>query len=218
MKAFVSWSGGKDSCLALYRGLAAGYRINALFCMLHEGGKYSRSHGLPRELFAAQARAMGLPISFACSTWEGYEEAFKEGVEELRRKGVRAGIFGDIDLAEHREWVERISDELGILPLLPLWGENRRKLVEEFIDLGFRALVVSVRKDCLLGDWLGRTLDREILEEMERAGIDPAGENGEFHTFVYAGPLFREPVRYRLVGEAKRGDHLQAVLQGRQGK
>lgn len=210
--AFASWSGGKDSCLALHRALAGGRPVSALFCMLHEEGNYSRSHGVPRELLAAQAKALGLPICFGSATWEGYEQAFKEEVRSMRARGVAAGVFGDIDLAEHRAWVERVCGELDIEPLLPLWGEDHRKLVTEFINLGYQALIVSVRMEYLSREWLGRTLTLSSLRELEAAGVDPCGEGGEYHTFVFSGPLFAHPVDLVTGGVAERDGHLQLEI------
>jgi uncharacterized protein (TIGR00290 family) len=192
--AFVSWSGGKDSCLALHRAVAAGRPVLALFCMLHEGGAFSHSHGVSREALAAQAEALGLPVRFGSATWEGYEAAFKEEVGRMRGHGVAAGVFGDIDLAEHRAWVERVCRELGIEPLLPLWGQERRELVMELVNLGYRAVIISVRMEYLSREWLGRVLDLSALRELEAAGVDPCGEGGEFHTFDVSGPHFAPPV------------------------
>ncbi len=183
-----------------------------LLCMLHEEGLFSRSHGLPRELLSDQAQALGHLVTFASASWRDYEKTFKEEVKAMRLQGVEAGVFGDIDLDEHRRWVERVCRETGVEPLLPLWGEGRRRLVEEFLELGFRATVISFHRDWLRGDWLGRELDMCLLEEMERAGVDPCGEGGEFHTFVHHGPLFREPVVFEVQGTLERDGHLQVML------
>lgn len=210
--AFVSWSGGKDSCLSLHRAVTAGRPILTLFCMLQEGGAFSRSHGVPREILAAQAEALGLPIHFGSATWEGYEAAFKEEVARLREQGVAAGVFGDIDLDEHRAWVERVCGDLGIEPLLPLWGEDRRKLVTEFVNLGYRAMIICVHMEYLSREWLGRVLDLTALRELEAAGVDPCGEAGEFHTFVFSGPLFAHAVDFRTGDIAERDGHLQLEI------
>ncbi|MBC7228797.1 MAG: diphthine--ammonia ligase [Actinobacteria bacterium] len=196
MNAFSSWSGGKDSCHALYRSLREGHVVRALFTMLHESGSFCRSHGTSRIILERQAEALGLPIHFGSATWEGYEAAFKEEISRLRGTGIEAGVFGDIDLQEHRDWVERVCGELGITPILPLWEGDRAGLAREFADLGFRAVVISVRKDLLGEEWLGRDFDRRCIDELEEAGIDPSGEAGELHTFVYDGPLFSHPVGF----------------------
>lgn len=195
--AFSSWSGGKDSCHALHRALAEGHEVRALFTMLHESGRFSRSHGISRELHERQAEALGMPIRFGSATWEGYEETFKAEVARLKPAGVAAGVFGDIDLEEHRDWVERVCGELAITPLLPLWREDHAALAREFVDLGFRAVIVSVRADTLPREWLGRDLDHAAIDELAELGVDPAGESGEYHSFVYDGPLFGRAVSFR---------------------
>lgn len=212
MKAFISWSGGKDSCLALHRSLAKGLPINSLLCMLHENGRYSRSHGISLDLLTAQAESLGFPVHFGSATWENYEAVFKDRVRFLKSEGVDTGIFGDIDLPEHRSWVEKVCRELELEPLLPLWGEERKKLAREFINLGYRALIVSVRTDVLDGDWLGRTFDLAALRDLEERGIDPCGEGGEFHTFVFSGPLFSYPLDLDKGSVLERHGHLQLEL------
>ncbi|MEW6554133.1 MAG: diphthine--ammonia ligase [Actinomycetota bacterium] len=213
LNAFSSWSGGKDSCLALHRSLAGGNAVTVLLTILHESGGFLRTHGTPRALIQRQAESLGLSIRFGNSTWEGYESAFKEEIAGLKAGGVGAGVFGDIDLAEHREWIERVCAEVEIEPLLPLWGEKRGDLVAEFIDLGYRAMIISVRKGTLSGDWLGKTLDRPALSALEEQGVDAAGEGGEYHTFVYAGPLFRHAVDLRPGGIEERDGMLRLQLE-----
>lgn len=178
--------------------------MKMLFTMLHENGEISRSHGISRALLERQARTLGIPIRFGSATWDGYEQAFKEEISGLKASGVEAGVFGDIDLQEHRDWVERVCGETGIVPLLPLWGGDHAGLARDFAELGFRAVVVSVKRELLGAEWLGRDLDLQAIEELEEVGVDPSGEGGEFHTFVYDGPLFGHPVEFRTgeTGEA----------------
>lgn len=212
MNAFMSWSGGKDSCLALHRAISHGHHIKSLFTMLREDGEVSRSHGISKDLLSMQAEALRLPIAFGNATWSDYEVAYKKAIASLKEQGINTGVFGDIDLMAHRQWVERVCDELNIKPLLPLWGEKRGELVAEFVDLGYRALIVTVRRECLSERWLGRTLDREALQELADEGVDPAGEGGEFHTFVYSGPLFYRPVDFSRGEIVERDGYLQLQL------
>jgi uncharacterized protein (TIGR00290 family) len=193
-RIYCSWSGGKDSALALHHAIEAGAEPGLLVTMLTEGGERSRSHGLRRELLEAQAQAIGVPIAFAATTWDGYEEALTGRLAEAGRQGLRAGVFGDIDIDSHREWVERVAATAGTRALHPLWQRDRTELMRELLDLGFRAVLVAVRDGLLPTSLLGATIDAAMLDEFERAGVDLAGENGEFHTCVVDGPIFDHPV------------------------
>jgi uncharacterized protein (TIGR00290 family) len=198
---FCSWSGGKDSTLALHEAVQARAEPRFVVSMLTERGERSRSHGVRRELLEAQAAAIGLPIRFGAATWADYREEFVrvagEGVAET---GARAGVFGDIDLDEHREWEEGVCAELGVAGVLPLWLRDRGAVTEQLLSNGFRALIVAVRDGALPPELLGRTLDADCLAEIEGTGADVCGENGEFHTFVVDGPIFKRPVEV-MAGE-----------------
>ncbi len=194
-KFLFSWSGGKDSCLALNRALQAGGECVALLTMLDETGERSRSHGLRPELLKAQAQAMNLPLHVGNATWNSYESVFVEQLQKLHDKGVRAAVFGDIDLEAHREWEEKVCARVGLQTCLPLWKEPRRKLVDEFIGAGFKAIIVSAREDRLPPDCLGRILDEELVEWIESHGCDACGEEGEYHSVVIDGPLFQAPLQ-----------------------
>lgn len=197
LKAFVSWSGGKESTLAFYRAMKNCIQSVCLINMLSEDGSYSRSHGINSELIKAQAEAIGIPIIQRKTTWESYEDNFKDTIMQLKNEGVEAGVFGDIDLQEHREWVERVCRETGIKAILPLWGEEREKLLMDFITSGFKAIVCSTNASFLGSEWLGREVDYKFIEDLKALGnIDLCGEKGEYHTFVYDGPIFREPVKF----------------------
>lgn len=191
---YCSWSGGKDSSLALNHAIQTGAVPGLLVTMLTEGGERSRSHGLRRALLEAQAQAIGVPIAFAATTWDGYEAALAAELVKAERQGLRTGVFGDIDIDRHREWVERVAAAAGTTAVHPLWQRDRAGLMRELLDLGFRAVLVAVRDGLLPPSLLGETIDAAMLEEFERAGVDLAGENGEFHTCVVDGPIFSHPV------------------------
>jgi uncharacterized protein (TIGR00290 family) len=192
---FCSWSGGKDAALALHEAVAAGAEPRFLAAMMVESGGRSRSHGLSRELLEAQAAALGLPIRFGAAAWDGYEEelvrVLADGVAET---GAPVGIFGDIDIDRHREWVETTAARAGATACLPLWQRERRALMDDLLAAGVRAAIVAVRDGVLPAELLGRTVDAELVEEVVALGADAAGENGEFHTVVLDGPLFRRPL------------------------
>ena len=198
MKAFVSWSGGKETSLACYKAMQnKNLKVKYLLNMISEDGKHSSSHGLDSGLLRAQSDAMGIPIIQEKTTWEGYEKVFKRRLSRLKESGVEIGIFGDIDLQEHRDWVERVCREIGIRPVLPLWKEDREVLLKEFIQAGFKAIVVATKADLLGKEWLGRRIDKGFIKNLKKqSNVDLCGEKGEYHTFVYDGPIFREPVRF----------------------
>jgi len=195
-ECFCSWSGGKDSCLALHRSIKAGMKPSVLLTMLTEEGRRSRGHGLTLGVLQAQAASMGMRLVTKATSWDDYERNFLEEARKLRAEGVSAGVFGDIDLAQHRDWVEDVCSRAGVDAELPLWNVGRDELLEELVSQGFKAIVVSV-KDGILGKrWLGRTLDRNMVAVFKSSGIDPSGEAGEYHTCVVDGPSFSHPVRF----------------------
>lgn len=202
---FCSWSGGKDSCLALFRAVRQGGVARRLLTMLTDDGLRSRSHGLPPAVLAAQAAALNLPLLTGCADWDDYEAVFLARLAELRAAGLADGIFGDIDLEPHRQWVERVCGCREIRAHLPLWQEPRRDLLGEFIGAGFTATIVAVSDARLPVSFLGRELDWATVADLEAAGVDACGEEGEFHTVVTNGPLFSAPLSLRhgeVVGHA----------------
>lgn len=200
MKAFCSWSGGKDSVLSLYLARKSGIEPIFLLNMMEEEGKYSRSHGISKRLIEVQAEQMGMILVQRNTSWKEYENVFKETVLLLKNEGVEAGIFGDIDIEEHREWIDRVCREVGIVPVLPLWKKDREEILLEFIKNGFKAIVCAVKFD-IPKPFLGREIDRSFIDDMKALSMDPCGEQGEFHTFVYDGPLFRRSLRVVRKGE-----------------
>ncbi len=201
-KAFVSWSGGKDSCLAYYRAANNGLNVCYLLNMATEDGMRSRSHGLSREVLGIQSEAMGIPLVQGKTTWDGYEEEFCKILLSLNEQGITDGIFGDIDLDIHREWVERVCSKCGITAHLPLWMEDQSKLLKEFIDSGFKAVIVAVDAAVMGEEWLGRQVDFRLLSYLaETNKITPCGEAGEYHTLVTGGPFFKKELE--IVGAEK---------------
>ena len=193
MKVFSSWSGGKESCLACYKALAMGFDVSYLLNFISEDGTRSRAHGISSDLIALQAEAIGIPIIQVKSSWEGYEAKFKEAVEELKEKGVKGGVFGDIDLQEHKEWVDRVCSEIKVASIEPLWGNDPREILMEFVNAGFKALVIKVKANFFGEEWLGREINKQFINDLPEE-IHPCGEHGEYHTFVVDGPLFQRRV------------------------
>lgn len=199
MVALCSFSGGKDSCLALWRAQQQGVDVRTLLVMFEESGERSRSHALPLALIERQAQALQLALVTPQASWRSYEEVFVATLRELRRAGHEIAVFGDIDLQAHRDWEEKVCAAAGLTPMLPLWQQNRRALAEQVLAEGFRAIVVCVDSRHLADEFCGREYDEDFIRSLPE-GVDACGENGEFHTFVYDGPNFAHPVPYAIAG------------------
>ncbi len=207
-KAFVSWSGGKDCCLACFKAMNDGLDVRFLLNMATEDGMRSRSHGLSKEVLEMQAQAIDLPLIQRMTSWNDYEQEFSKVLLELKEQGVTDGIFGDIDLDEHRLWVERVCQEYGITPHLPLWAQDQSALLREFIDSGFKALIVAVDASVMGEEWLGRVVDANLVVDLEKAGnITPCGEAGEYHTLVIGGPIFKKDLEVSTAERIMRDNH-----------
>jgi diphthine-ammonia ligase len=189
-KVFTSWSGGKDCCLALNRALAGGLDVRYLANTVSADGKRSCSHGMSAEVIRAQSRALGIPVAQRPTTGDNYRDVFVDMLHAFRREGIEGGVFGDIDFNAHREWIESVCRETGITPHLPLWLEDQRQLMEEFIDAGFIAVVVAAKTELFGENILGKVIDRDFLASLGE-DITPCGEAGEFHTLVIDGPIFQ---------------------------
>lgn len=194
-KTFVmSWSGGKDSALAYYRAVLEGNVPVALFTMFEEDGSKSRSHGLSMEILEAQAERMGLPLEIGKAGWSGYEQEFIRHLKKFKETGIEMGVYGDIDLEDHRAWVQKVSKEADMEVSHPLWSEPRRKLLEELLAEGFKAVITVVDTARMPAEFLGREFTLELIGELEALGVDACGEEGEFHTVIIDGPIFVEAV------------------------
>lgn len=197
-RVFTSWSGGKDSCFACYRAIASGLKVGYLLNMITEDGKRSWTHGQSPELLQAQSQAIGIPLVQRQTTMDSYETEFKNALLSLKQDGVTGGVFGDIDIEEHRQWVDRVCREVDITPHLPLWGESQERILRDFIASGFEAIIVVAKADLFGEEWLGRKVDLDFLahlDELKRTNdIQLCGEAGEYHTFVTDGPLFNQRI------------------------
>jgi len=192
---FCSWSGGKDSALSLYKAIQKDLKPKKLLNMMNEKGENSRSHNLPLSILKAQAESLNIPLTTKRSSWDDYEEIFINTLKDFKKEGIDKGVFGDIDLAEHREWEEKVCNKAGLEAVLPLWNQDREALLHEFIDLGFKTMIIVVNEDYLDKKYLGKILDKNLIKEFKEIGIDPSGENGEYHTVVIDGPIFDKKVK-----------------------
>jgi uncharacterized protein (TIGR00290 family) len=201
VKAWLAWSSGKDSAWALHVLRASpDVEVVGLLTTVNEVHDRVAMHGVRRSLLQAQADALGLPLVLApiphpCSN-EEYERVMAGAVARARDEGVGGFAFGDLFLQDIRRYRESRLDGTGVRPLFPLWGRPTKALAEEMIAGGLRARIVTVDPRHLSADFAGREFDRELLADLP-AGIDPCGENGEFHTFAWDGPMFRGPVDMR---------------------
>lgn len=191
---FVSWSGGKDSCLAFYKAVENGYSPKKLFTMFSKENDISAAHRLKEEVLKAQAFAIGIEYAVGRALFDEYEEVFVHNLKQFKKDGLDYGVFGDIDIEGHKQWNDKVCKMSSITAVLPLWQKNRKELVKEFINLGFKAKIVVVNTTMLDKRFLGQDLSFSLMEEIEACGADVCGENGEYHTVVYDGPIFRQPV------------------------
>ena len=195
MSYVVSWSGGKDCCFAYCKAMSNGYDVSHLVNFISEEHRRVRFHGTDAELIRLQAEAIGIPLLQRATTWNGYEQEFKAAVRSLTPSHIKSIIFGDIYIQEHRDWAERVCRELGIEAVEPLWGRDPEKILLDFMDAGFEAIIVSAKPDLFNKEWIRHTVDRELLRYLKENNIDVCGENGEYHTFVTNGPIFKKKVR-----------------------
>ncbi len=195
--AAVSFSGGKDSMLALYEASKSGYNVKYVLNFVSKQYGRCSFHGTRKDLIKEQVKCMGMklcqkPVS---NDMKKYEEEFKSAVNRLKTYGVTHIVFGDIYLEEHKNWVERVCKELNVTPLEPLWGIPPEKVVEKFLSYGFKAIIISCNAKIFGQDFVGREFDYSTIEEIKRKNVCLCGENGEFHTFVYDGPLFEKCIK-----------------------
>ena len=198
----VSWSGGKDSCFALYETQRApGHRVAALLTTLTRDFDRISMHGVRRELLEEQAASLGLPlhkifISKDASNDE-YERKMAEALAEYRGQGIDSIVFGDLFLADIRAYREQFLTRHKMHGLFPVWKRETSDFIREFIELGFKTIVTCVNSKVLDGSFVGKTIDEAFLSSLPE-GVDPCGENGEFHTFVFDGPIFARPVEFSI--------------------
>jgi len=195
MSYIASWSGGKDSCFACYEAILNGYDISYLVNFISKEYRRVSFHGTEAKLIQLQAEAIGIPLLQKETTWNEYEQEFKEAVKSLIPNGVEGMVFGDIYLQEHKDWTERVCGELGIKAIEPLWGKNTENILVKFIDAGFEAIIVSAKSDLFNEEWIGRKVNKDFLRYLKENNIDVCGENGEYHTFVTDAPLFKKKIK-----------------------
>ncbi|MDM8127617.1 diphthine--ammonia ligase [Paraclostridium benzoelyticum] len=200
-KNFVmSFSGGKDSTLALYRMIKKGYEPVALLTTVKKDADKSWTHGINRKLLKQVSESLSIPLlEVECDVCE-YEKEFEKSLIKAKELGASICAFGDIDIEEHKYWDTERCKNAGIEASFPLWQEDREALVYEFIESGFTTIIKTINLDYLNEDLLGKKLTKNIVDEIKNSGADACGENGEYHTFVIDGPLFKEKISFENKG------------------
>ncbi|MGI6174867.1 MAG: ATP-binding protein [Christensenellales bacterium] len=194
MKFAISYSFGKDSALALYRMVQAGHQPVALLTTVNPMQNRSWIHGIQLELMQAAAQSLGLPLILAACSPDSYDRGLEDGLFRAKTLGAEACVFGDIDIEGHADYDRARCKAAGLCCELPLWQENREALLTECLASGFRPMIKTIQSDILPEAYLGQTLTLQLARQIERAGADICGENGEYHTFVYDGPTFGYPL------------------------
>lgn len=203
-KSYFNWSGGKDSSLALHYALQnREYSVERLLTNVNNQYHRISMHGVRENLLEAQAQTIGLPLQKIIlpeqPSMPEYESIMAQTVTGLKSEDFTHAFFGDIFLEDLRKYREERLAKVGLEARFPLWKRDTTELLHEFIDLGFKTVVVCTRAELLDESFAGRIIDRDFLKDLP-AGVDACGENGEFHTFVFDGPIFKSPVPF-LVGE-----------------
>ena len=200
MGMVFSWSGGKDSTMALHELIKRGQSPNVLLTTITEDYNRISIHGVRSPLLKAQAESIGIgleEVSLSKNSSDGdYEEKMKAKLTSLKAKGINTLSFGDIFL----EWLKQkrivLADSVGMDCVFPIWGRDTAELADSFIRLGYKAVITCIDSKVLSKEFAGREFDSTLLSELPKA-VDPCGENGEFHTFVYDGPIFKEKIEFR---------------------
>lgn len=201
-KAYINWSSGKDAAFALYKVQKEGeYDVQKLVSTINTETRRVSMHGLRVGLMQEQADAIGIPLQLikldGNVSMQTYNDLMEMETEKLLDEGLNYSIFGDIFLEDLREYREKQLGEIGIKAVFPLWKKDTSQLMQEFLEAGFKAIVVSVNAAKLDKSFCGRLLDESFLKDLP-SDVDPCGENGEFHTFVYDGPIFRKPISFEI--------------------
>jgi len=201
-KTYFNWSTGKDSSLALYHLLKDNdYSVDQLVTSVNSHHNRISMHGLRRSLLEIQASSIGIPLTTIelpeNPSMEVYNSILSEKIVELKSQGFTHAAFGDIFLEDLRIYREEKLNEVGIKAAFPLWKKNTSEIMREFLQLGFRTIVVCVNESVLDKSFVGRIVDQSFLDQLP-PNVDHCGENGEFHTFCFDGPIFSKPIEFEI--------------------
>ncbi|MCG8321728.1 MAG: diphthine--ammonia ligase [Cytophagales bacterium] len=201
-KAIFNWSGGKDSALALHRVLQQGdYEVGRLLTSINTHHQRISMHGVREKLLEQQAESIGIPLQKLQLSEEPdmdqYNQIMQKMMETFKKEGYRHAIFGDIFLEDLKKYREDKLNLIGFSGHFPIWQEDTRTLIRKFLDLGFKTILVCIKSEVLDKSFAGRIIDEQFLKDLPQ-NVDPCGENGEFHTFVFDGPIFRHPISFDI--------------------
>lgn len=201
-KAYFNWSSGKDSALALYKVLQQKeYEVVKLITNVNQDYERVSMHGLREELLNAQAKSIGIPIEKiyfpATVNMKEYNQKMLEKTTELKQQELHQAVFGDIHLEDLRKYRDKKLAEVGIKGVYPLWKKDTKDLLKEFLDLGFKTITVCTNAKLLGEEFVGRIIDEDFIKSLPK-NVDMCGENGEFHTFCFDGPIFKKPVNFEI--------------------
>ncbi|RWU07719.1 Dph6-related ATP pyrophosphatase [Pedobacter chitinilyticus] len=195
-----NWSGGKDSCLALHHILQnQDFEVKYLLTTVNDAYHRVNMHGVRESLLIQQTNSLEIPLHQVrlpeMPDMATYEQEMNQHLMQLKVEGITHAIFGDLFLADLKAYRESKLAEIGLIAEFPLWNRDTREVLKEFLSLGYRTIVVCAQQG--LEDFCGRIIDEQFMDDLP-PGIDPCGENGEFHTFVFDGPMFKKPIDFRL--------------------
>ncbi|WP_294263344.1 diphthine--ammonia ligase [uncultured Chryseobacterium sp.] len=201
-KAVFNWSSGKDSALALYKILQEEkFEITSLLTSINKEFQRISMHGVHVSLLEKQVESLGFPLAQLELPKEPSMEEYREMMESImtdfKKQGVTHSIFGDIFLEDLRKYREDQLAAAGIQGVFPLWKKDTKNLIEEFMDLGFKTIVTCINETYLDKSFAGRVIDKQFIEDLPE-NVDPCGENGEFHTFTFDGPIFKDPIGFEI--------------------
>ena len=200
VKTFFNWSGGKDSALALFKTLEDNtHEVNSLFTSINQELNRISMHGVRKSMLIKQTQSIGLPLTLLELSNDvdmaSYDHQMKQAMDSFLDQGYMVSVFGDIFLEDLRSYRDKKLAQVGLKGHYPLWKRNTTELIREFIDLGFKTIIVAVNTSHLDKEFVGEELTLDLIREFP-SKVDPCGENGEYHTFVYGGPIFNKPIKF----------------------
>ena len=211
MRVAVSWSGGMESCLALHKVLKEGYDVAYLVVFVADTWPLY-CHPLP--IMSLQAKSLGIPL-LKLRVKEPYEESYREAISHLiKNEAIEGIVTGDIYVVDdvHGRWMDKVTEGLDISVIMPLWGQDTSKVLKEEVSAGFRSIFTCLGREWFTEEWLGRELNETSVKDLEalakESGVDPCGENGEYHTMAIDGPIFKEVIEISKFSKEKHDNRL----------